>query len=435
MTPKRFMLIAGEPSGDILAAELVHELRSAIAVPSTYTSNLQPLRSDLAPEFFGAGGPKMAEAGVKLEVEMTRHSVVGLSDWVKNYLKFKKIFDCLVALALEKEPHCIICVDFSDFNQRFMAAIKKHTSARCGPFKNWQPKLVKYISPQVWASRPDRAYQMAHDLDLLLAIFPFEKEWYARKVPQLKVEFVGHPMIGRYAKEEMTAGRADIPLPAVASGGAIRTSRPALNSGSSRREEALISSPSNPLVLLLPGSRRSELNRHLPVLLGAWKMLQSSLPQASAKLILPNQQLAELAHAIMKTESSAPVEIQIGDLPKAMTQASLALASTGTVTMECAYFGVPAVTLYKASWWEFEIGKRLITVKWLTMPNILADEEIFPEFLQNAATAENIYHAALNLLKDTKRRDQLKEKLKAIVATLGDAHAAKRAASAILRLV
>lgn len=419
MTPKRFMLVAGEASGDILAAELVRELRSVIGEHSTYTKNLQPLESDLAPEFFGAGGPKMAEAGVKLEVDMIRHSVVGLSDWVKNYVKFKKIFDRLVALAIEKEPHVIICVDFSDFNQRFAAAIKKHTSARRGPFKNWQPKLVKYISPQVWASRPNRVYQMDHDLDLLLTIFPFEKDWYAQKVPKLKVEFVGHPMIGRYANQGLLAGRAGSPLPADSLAG---TTSPATIS------------KENPLVLLLPGSRRSELNRHLPVLLGAWKMIKSSLPHATAKLVLPNEQLSELARSIIGSQNNASLGIQIGGLPKAMSQASLALASTGTVTMECAYFGVPAVTLYKASWWEFEIGKRLITVKWLTMPNILADEEIFPEFLQNAATAENIYHAALNLLKDTKRRDQLKEKLKVIVSTLGDAGAARRAARAILRL-
>ena len=123
------------------------------------------------------------------------------------------------------------------------------------------------------------------------------------------------------------------------------------------------------------------------------------------------------------------VEIQIGNLPQALAAADLAIASTGTVTMECAFFGVPTVTLYKTSWLTYQIARRIVTVKSLTMPNLLADEEIFPEFVQGAATPENIAGAALDLLQNEPRRTQIKIWLAAIVSALGEPGASTRAAA------
>ena len=147
---------------------------------------------------------------------------------------------------------------------------------------------------------------------------------------------------------------------------------------------------------------------------------------------MPNPALKELADRL-----SAPppnVEIQIGDLPQALAQADVAIASTGTVTMECAFFGVPTVTLYKTSWFTYEIARRIVTVKSLTMPNLLADEEVYPEFIQNAATPENIAGAALELLQNESRRQKIKSQLAKIISSLGEPGAAERAAAAILSL-
>src|SRR4030095_15426605 len=126
---------------------------------------------------FGAGGPQMAAAGVELAFEMTQHAVVGLVEVIRNYGKFKRLFDQLVALALQRRPDLIVCVDFSGFNRRFVRQIRWEICVR--EIRDWQPKIVQYVSPQVWASRPGRARSMARDLDLLLTIFPFEKQWYA----------------------------------------------------------------------------------------------------------------------------------------------------------------------------------------------------------------------------------------------------------------
>jgi lipid-A-disaccharide synthase len=128
------------------------------------------------------------------------------------------------------------------------------------------------------------------------------------------------------------------------------------------------------------------------------------------------------------------MDIQIGNLPSALARADVAIASTGTVTMECAFFGVPTVTLYKTSWITYEIGKRLVTVNSLTMPNLMAGETVYPEFIQNDATSENLAAAALSLLKDASRRATIKAQLVGIIASLGNAGATRRAADAVLSL-
>jgi lipid-A-disaccharide synthase len=397
MKPKTFMLIAGEASGDLLAAELVSALREEI--PS---STLHPPSS---PFFFGAGGSRMAAAGVELAFDLTQHSVIGVSDVLKNYFKFRRLFNQLLALAIERKPDAVIGVDYGGFNLRFGHAVKEYT--RENPFANWNPKIIQFVSPQVWASRPGRAHRLAADYDLLLSIFPFEKYWYARRVPQLRVEFVGHPMVERFNSEGRVP-RAPIPE----------------NSGARRAR------PSE--ILLLPGSRADELRRHLPPMLGALKLIREKLPSAKAKMVLPDETLKQLAGRLSALPSD--MEIQIGNLPQALAQANVAIASTGTVTMECAFFGVPTVTLYKTSWSTYQIGKRIVNVKWLTMPNILADEEIFPEFVQNAAIPENIAAAALELLQNEPRRIQIKKRLAEVVSSLGGPGATTRAATAILSL-
>jgi len=346
MKLRSFMLVAGEPSGDLLAAELVKALRAELvrrdAAPSF---DLQPLRTGLAPRFFGAGGPRMAEAGVDLALDMTQHAVVGLLEVLRHLARFRRLLLQLRDLAFERQPDAIVLVDFSGFNHRLAAAIRRRLRAQHGCFNNWQPKIVQYVSPQVWASRESRVRTMARDLDLLLSIFPFEKDWYALRAARLRVEFVGHPLCERYA-----AVNANVAPPGAP-----------------------------PLVVLLPGSRAGELTRHLPVMLEGAHRMQAGRA-LTFRLVLPNETLAAQARTFVP--ASAGIQIQVGGLAEALSQATLAIASTGTVTLECAYFGVPTVALYKTSWSTYQIGRRIIRVAFLAMPNILAGEALFPEFVQ-----------------------------------------------------
>ena len=392
--PKSFMLIAGETSGDLLAAELV----SALLAASKQSDDGR------TPQFFGGGGPKMAGVGVDLAFDLTQHSVIGISDVLLNYFKFRRLFQQLLALAIERQPDAIIGVDYGGFNLRFGHAIKEYV--RNNPFSKWNPKIIQFVSPQVWASRPGRARLLEADYDLLLSIFPFEKAWYAKRAPQLHVEFVGHPMMGRFTNDDLRFTR--------------------------REPEILSLTNQQPNILLLPGSRLSELKRHLPPMLDALQLIQDKMPSAKAKIVLPNPALQELAEKLSTPPPN--VAIQIGNLPQALAQADVAIASTGTVTMECAFFGVPTVTLYKTSWSTYQIGRFIVNVKWLTMPNILADDVIFPEFIQNDATPQNLAGAALELLQNGSRRQTIKSQLATIVSSLGGPGAPERAATAILGL-
>ena len=390
-----FMFIAGESSGDMLAAELVTALKQELG--TRHDSRL----TNHGPQFFGAGGAKMAAAGVELAFDLTQHSVIGPWDALKSYSRFKRLFERLVALAFERRPDVIVCVDFSVFNHRFAERIRWELEVRRATHGNWKPKIVKYVSPQVWASRPGRAKSMPRLFDLLLTIFPFEKAWYAARVPELKVEFVGHPAVDRFNVERST----------------LNVQR------------------SENTVLLLPGSRVGELKRHLPVLHAAAHTMVAAKSFDGAirfKLILPSQALLDLAEEFDWPENTVS---QVGGLEEALSTASIAIASTGTVTMECAWFGLPTIAMYKTSWSTYQIGKRIIQVKFLAMPNILADEAIFPEFIQDDATPENLSRAALDLLSNSTRLQAIREKLRRVTASLGEPGAAQRAAQAILGLL
>jgi lipid-A-disaccharide synthase len=375
------MVVAGEASGDVLAAELILALRAEWP-------------GGRVPAFFGAGGAKMAAAGAELLVDMTSHAVVGLVEALKNYRKFRRIFDLLLGVAVELQPQAVVFVDFSGFNRRLAAAIRH--AARDLPDR---PKLIYYVSPQVWASRPKRARTLERDLDLLLSIFPFEKAWYAERAPRLRVEFVGHPIISRHAEfaERIAARRA---------------------------------AANPPSILLLPGSRLGEIKRHLPVLLEAARLIEGKRP-ARWNLVVPDERIFALAKSLTE-QSGLQIRLQTGGLAEALLEADLAMASTGTVTMECAYFRVPAVALYKTSWSTYEIGKRIIQVRFLAMPNLLANEVIFPEFVQNDATGPKLAGAALDLLNDPARLGVIREKLDRLIATLGPPGASARAASLIM---
>ncbi len=381
------MVVAGEPSGDQLAAELVRALRAEAA--------------PFAPTFFGAGGERMAAAGVELALDLTRHAVIGIPT-PGQYAKFRHFRDDLVALAAARTPDIVVCVDFFAFNGSLAERIRAESMKRAGIFQNWRPKLVQYVSPQVWASRAGRAKRLEHTHDLLLSILPFEAAWYARHAPGLRVEFVGHPLVERHAARR-------------------------LNASPDAKPEAAAS----PELLLLPGSRAGELRRHLPVMLAAAKRIEAETG-AKLRMVLPAATLAKQTEPLIADVPG--LTLQIGGLPEALARATVALASTGTVTLECAWFGVPTVALYKTSPLTYAIGKRIVTVKFLAMPNLLANEAVMPEFIQHEATPENLANAVIALLKDAPRRAAVRGRLASVVASLGTPGASHRAAHAILSL-
>ncbi|MPN23581.1 Lipid-A-disaccharide synthase [bioreactor metagenome] len=231
----------------------------------------------------------------------------------------------------------------------------------------------------------------------MLSIFPFEPEWYAQHAPKLKVVYVGHPIVDRHLHAPVSTAE----------------------------------STSAPHVVLLPGSRTGELKRHLPVVYDAAQLIRARKPGARFTLVLPDAGLAAQARG-----AGLPpfIDLRIGELSQTLATADLAIASTGTVTLECAWFRVPTIALYKTSWSTYQIAKRIITVKYLAMPNLLADAPVFPEFIQSDADGEKIGAAASDLLDNRARRQQIRGELERIAASLGKPGAVHRAAEAILNL-
>jgi lipid-A-disaccharide synthase len=391
MMGPRIMILAGEASGDTLASELVRALRQE--------AHAKPWMG--VPRFYGAGGPRMAAAGVELALDLAAHAVVGLWDVLKNFRKFKSFFEQLLDLALRTQPHLIILVDNPGFNLRFVRTLQAWLRRRRGPFQNWRPRLVYYVSPQLWAWHESRVYQIARDVDLMLCLFPFEKDWYAARVPKLQVEFVGHPLLERFGTEA-SCGQA-LPEP---------------------RED--------PVVVLLPGSRVRELKQHLPIMMEAARLIAQSFP-ARFLLVLPNPALVEMAQPMIP--SGLKLQVQQGRLEAALRQATLALAASGTVTMECAFFGVPTIVMYRVPWPTYWAGRLLIKVNYLAMPNLLANEMIFPEFIQQGAQASALAAAAVTWLQKPDLRLQVREKLARVIRSLGGPGANGRAAKAICRLL
>ena len=371
------MVLAGETSGDRLAAELIEALREVVnerGVEKTYA-------------FFGAGGEAMEAVGVEMLMDMTAYSVVGLWEVAKKYFEFRRIFDRLLKAALERRPSLVILVDFSGFNRRFASALRAEA--------DWELRIVYYVSPQVWASRPGRVRTMERDLDLLLSVFPFEKAWYQEHAPRLSVEYVGHPMVDRYRDVAIRELNAEEPY----------------------------------TLALLPGSRLGECRRHIPLILDALDILERSF-SIRPVLVLPTKVMMEKAKAIWGDRLDK-VELRIGALRASLEEADLALACTGTVTLECAFCRIPTVTFYQTSLLTYWVARRIVRVKWLTMPNILADEEIFPELIQYDANPKRLAEESTRLLTNLEARYVLREKLGELVKTLGEGGGPQKAARMI----
>jgi len=255
------MLIAGDPSGDQLAAELLIELRSQVPTG----------------QFFGAGGPHLQAAGMELLCDLTQYAVIGLSEVIGKYTKLRRIFQALLREARRRRPDVIIGIDFGGFNLRFAAAVKSLASGIPG----WRPRIVQFVSPQVWASRPGRARRLAQTHDLILSIVPFEKAWYAEHAPSLRVEFVGHPLVDRHT-----------PIP-----------------GAAPKLPVAPPSQDPPVVVLLPGSRLGEIRRHWPVLREAATYIAAAFP-VKLVAVLPTENLAVLARRDLPPIPA--IEIRVG---------------------------------------------------------------------------------------------------------------------------
>jgi len=309
------MMIAGEISGDTHAARVASEI----------------LRQRPGAKLFGAGGPAMKAAGVELLLDLTEHAVVGLTDVLANYAKFRRLFWQLVRAAEQRKPDAVILTDYPGFNLRFAKQMK----ARGIP-------VFYYISPQVWAWGRGRVKEIPRLVDLMMVVFPFEKGFYREHAPALRVEFVGHPVVEQLSRD-------------------LR--------GLKREEN---------LVALLPGSREAEVERILPPMLDAARLLRRERPDLRFELAAASDGIAAVARALVGNE---PVEVRVGNARDLMQRAAAGMVASGTATLECAFFGLPYVLVYRVSWLTYAVARWLVTVQHLGIINVMAGREIVPEFI------------------------------------------------------
>ncbi len=372
----KIMLSAGETSGDLHGAALARELRAL----------------DPSIALIGFGGAEMAAAGVTLRQNYTDYNVMGISAVLLNLRRIFALLDDLTHLMEEERPDVLVIIDYPDFNWRLAARAKERGIP-----------VFSYIPPSAWAWRKGRAKSCAALADEIVAIFPHELPPY--EAAGANISFVGNPLIDT-VRAEME------PEEACRHFGIEENDVP---------------------ILLMPGSRREEIERLLPPMLGAAEILQTRDP--ARRFFLPVAGGVD-EQRIEEHLAASPVEVTLThDARYALMKAArAAIAASGTVVMEAAVMGLPAVVLYRMSALSYFVGRLLVDVPRFSLPNILLGETFETELLQGAVQPERIAAAMEPIIADGEARSYVTERLARAVEMLGEPHAARRVAEKIIAL-
>ena len=363
-------IVAGEASGDLRGAELLRPLKEAC--PSL--------------RVLGAGGPRLAALADGPFLDWSDEAVVGIWEVVRKYGYFKEQLKRMLAEIETTQPTALLLVDYPGFNLRLAEAAKQRLP---------HLKTIFYISPQVWAWNRGRIPQMARYLDLMLCIFPFEKPLY--EASGLRTEFVGHPMLDSLAP---------------------------LKTGAARRKD---------LVGLFPGSREREVKRLFPAMLEAALLLGARHPDLRFEVSAANPRLAAWMreHIAARQLDSNFCPIGMDRFYALAQEATVGMVCSGTATLEAAYFGLPMLITYKVAPLTYLAGRLLVRVPYLGMPNVLANKEVAPELLQEAASPGALARVMESLLMEPSRREAQRAAFRDIIAALGEPGAGARAARTV----
>jgi lipid-A-disaccharide synthase len=370
----RIMMIAGEASGDLHGAGVVRELK----------------KRDPSIDIFGIGGDRMSAAGMNLVYHVREVSVMGFAEVVRHLPVIRSVERTLEALLIGRRPDVLVLIDYPGFNLRFAAKARKRGI-----------KTVYYISPQVWAWNPGRVKKMKGVIDAMFVVFPFEVAIY--KKSGIDVEFVGHPLLEVLGEAQS-------------------------------RKEFLVRyelDPSRPIVGLFPGSRRQEVERIFPSMLGAAEML---MRERNVQVVVGAASI--LAHEFVKSFVREGLNVRIvqNATYDVMANSDVALVTSGTATLETACFQTPMVVVYKTSWLSYIVGRLLIRIKNIGLVNIVAGKTIVPELVQHEVEAARLARAASNFLDDQELRSKTSQELALVRARLGKPGASARVAEGILAI-
>ena len=374
MKSKTIFFVAGEVSADNHGAALMRCLRGL-------DSRLQ---------FVGRGGPQMREiAGEQFKNWTGEAAVLGLWEVLRKYGYFREQFHETLREIRESKPDAVVLIDYPGFNLRLARALRRQAPRQ---------KIIYYISPQVWAWDHGRIKRMAHFIDLVLCIFPFETDLYNQV--GLRALFVGHPMIERLQDRKIDT----------------------------QRDPNLIG--------LFPGSRSREVRKIFPVMLETVRELRKHNRNLRFEVAAASEQLAlEMSPAVAgldQSQDGEAIQIKVDETAVIMQHAWAGIVASGSATLEAAYFRLPFVLIYKVMWPTYLAARLVVNVKYLGMPNLLADKEVVPEFIQYRAKPRAVVEAVQPLIENANARDRMISEFDSIIGRLGETGASERAARAII---
>lgn len=366
----KYYIIAGEASGDLHGSNLIKELK----------------KLDTSAAIQCWGGDKMQEAGGILVKHYRELAFMGFTEVLMNLRTiFHNLKFCKEDI-LHYKPDTLILIDYPGFNLRIAKWAKQQGL-----------KVIYYISPQVWAWKENRVKTMKQYIDKMIVILPFEKEYYKNKW-NWEVEYVGHPLVEEIERHKAHGTRHKF--------------------------------SNRPIIALLPGSRKQEIAKKLPV------MLEVSKDFPDYQFIIAEAPSIEDSFYKTFTEKYSNVSAVKNQTYDLLLQAKAALVTSGTATLETALFGVPEVVCYKGSFLSYQIGKRLVNVKYISLVNLIMDKLVVKELIQNDLTKENLKTELRSLLTDEQRITTLQMDYAALKNLLSrDGNASARAAASIFNFL
>ena len=370
------LIVAGESSGEKHGASLVHELKK-----------IQP-----SWEFFGIGGKWMKKEGVEVLFAVEELAVVGAVEIISQVPRIRKIFNQILKQCRSRSPAAAVLVDSPDFNLRLAKKLKKLSIP-----------VLYFISPTVWAWRKARLKTIKKTVEKMLLIFPFEESIY--KENGIPAAYVGHPLLERVSVT--------------------------LNKKEFFRKYGL--HPKKRLIAILPGSRKSEIKYHLPILMEAIPKIRDEF---SAQFVLIQAETLEKDFLLSSIISGVEdLKILTEDSYNAMAASDLVLSACGTANLEAALVETPLIAFYRISYLSYCVGLKLMKIKNFSIVNILAEKKIIPELIQSHFTAQTIFDEAKKILDSEKVRAEMIREFRRIKALLGEKKASQNAALELERMI
>ena len=367
------MLLAGETSGDAHAAAVVDELKI--------------LQSDIY--YSGMGGKEMRNAGVEIFLDNASIAVMGIVEVLRRWGDIKKALEQVKHQIEVTRPDLVVLIDYPEFNLK----IARHA-------KSLGIKVLFYISPKVWASRPKRIVKIGESIDHMAVIFKFETKIYQQA--NIPVTFVGNPLVDKVKISDQSA----------------------------QIKQSLQNEHQGRIIGLFPGSRKSEISRLIPVMLETAKQMLTQ--DNTLSFVMPVAANLDI-ETIRQQCAAANIDITLtqDNLYDVIHSCDAIVSCSGTVTLEIALLEVPLLVIYQLSWLSYQIMSRLITIEHISLVNIIAQKEVVKEYLQQAANPEAITKELFKLLDDKEYRNRVKNDLIQVKQNLGQGQGSKRMAELV----